>query len=108
MILSPATKSPCPLNLGAPRFVPGTCERAQHGRAPMRGPDDTDQVSRRSHPIQLILKLIINSVEAIAISYSGHISSPMRRPRRRPLSAVALGTSQWDRYDSGGGAQKRI
>src|SRR5262245_28245641 len=28
-------------------------------------PDDTDQVSRRSHPTQLILKLIINSVEAM-------------------------------------------
>src|SRR5262245_8095618 len=26
---------------------------------------------------------------------------------RRPLSAVALGTSQWDRYSTGGGAQKR-
>jgi hypothetical protein len=44
--------------------------------------------------------------EAKAISYSGHTSSPMRRPRRRPLSAVALGTSQWDRYNTGGGAQK--
>ena len=32
----------------------------------MRGPDDTDQVSRRSHPIQLILKLIVNSVEAMS------------------------------------------
>src|SRR5262249_54534155 len=38
-----------------------------------------------------------------ANSYSGHTSSRMRRPRRRPLSAVAVGTSQWDR-----GAQKRI
>src|SRR5262245_31380316 len=30
----------------------------------------------------------------------------MRRPRRRPLLAVALGTSQWDRYGSGAGRRK--